>query len=227
MTKDEIRNRLFEIKDDEYKVFQLNLMPGVEPDTVLGVRTPLLRKFSKEVFKSKDYDDFLNDFPHKYYDEMNLHGFVLCEIKDYDKVVGELDKFLPYVNNWATCDLLNPKKAFAKNLDRLIIDIKRWIASEDTYTIRFGIEMLMSYFLDENFLPEYNDIVASVRSEEYYVNMMKAWYFATALAKQYDATISVIENRTLDEWTHRKSIQKARESYRITAEQKEYLKSLK
>ena len=227
MTKDEIRNRLFEMKDDEYKVFQLNLMPGVEPDTVLGVRTPLLRKFSKEVFKSKDYDDFLNDFPHKYYDEMNLHGFVLCEIKDYDKVVGELDKFLPYVNNWATCDLLNPKKAFAKNLDRLIIDIKRWIASEDTYTIRFGIEMLMSYFLDENFLPEYNDIVASVRSEEYYVNMMKAWYFATALAKQYDATISVIENRTLDEWTHRKSIQKARESYRITAEQKEYLKSLK
>ena len=227
MTKDEIRNRLFEMKDDEYKVFQLNLMPGVEPDTVLGVRTPLLRKFSKEVFKSKDYDDFLNDFPHKYYDEMNLHGFVLCEIKDYDKVVGELDKFLPYVNNWATCDLLNPKKAFAKNLDRLIIDIKRWIASEDTYTIRFGIEMLMSYFLDENFLPEYNDIVASVRSEEYYVNMMKAWYFATALAKQYDATISVIENRALDEWTHRKSIQKARESYRITAEQKEYLKSLK
>lgn len=227
MTKDEIRNRLFEMKDDEYKVFQLNLMPGVEPDTVLGVRTPLLRKFSKEVFKSKDYDDFLNDFPHKYYDEMNLHGFILCEIKDYDKVVGELDKFLPYVNNWATCDLLNPKKAFAKNLDRLIIDIKRWIASEDTYTIRFGIEMLMSYFLDENFLPEYNDIVASVRSEEYYVNMMKAWYFATALAKQYDATISVIENRALDEWTHRKSIQKARESYRITAEQKEYLKSLK
>lgn len=227
MTKDEIRNRLFEMKDDEYKVFQLNLMPGVEPDTVLGVRTPLLRKFSKEVFKSKDYDDFLNDFPHKYYDEMNLHGFILCEIKDYDKVVGELDKFLPYVNNWATCDLLNPKKAFAKNLDRLIIDIKRWIASEDTYTIRFGIEMLMSYFLDENFSPEYNDIVASVRSEEYYVNMMKAWYFATALAKQYDATISVIENRALDEWTHRKSIQKARESYRITAEQKEYLKSLK
>lgn len=227
MTKDEIRNRLFEMKDDEYKVFQLNLMPGVEPDTVLGVRTPLLRKFSKEVFKSKDYDDFLNDFPHKYYDEMNLHGFILCEIKDYDKVVGELDKFLPYVNNWATCDLLNPKKAFAKNLDRLIIDIKRWIASEDIYTIRFGIEMLMSYFLDENFLPEYNDIVASVRSEEYYVNMMKAWYFATALAKQYDATISVIENRALDEWTHRKSIQKARESYRITAEQKEYLKSLK
>lgn len=227
MTKDEIRNRLFEMKDDEYKVFQLNLMPGVEPDTVLGVRTPLLRKFSKEVFKSKDYDDFLNDFPHKYYDEMNLHGFILCEIKDYDKVVGELDKFLPYVNNWATCDLLNPKKAFAKNLDRLIIDIKRWIASEDIYTIRFGIEMLMSYFLDENFLPEYNDIVASVRSEEYYVNMMKAWYFATALAKQYDATISVIENRALDKWTHRKSIQKARESYRITAEQKEYLKSLK
>lgn len=227
MTAKEIRERLFEMQDLKYKDFQLNLMPGVEEDTVIGVRTPNIRKFAKEIFKSGSYDEFLSDFPHKYYDEMNLHGFILCEIKDYNKVIEELDRFLPHVNNWATCDLLSPKKAFAKNTDKLIEDIRRWVKAEDTYTIRFGIEMLMSFFLDDEFKSEYNDIVAEVESDEYYVNMMKAWYFATALAKQYDATVKYIENKRLDDWSHNKSIQKARESYRITDEQKEYLKSLK
>lgn len=227
MTCKEIRDRLFEMQDLDYKAFHLGLMPGVDPDTVIGVRTPLMRKFAKEVFKSGDYEEFFNDFPHEYYDEMNLHGFILCEIKDYDYVIKELDKFLPYVNNWATCDLVSPKKAFSKNLDRLLIDINRWVKSKDTYTIRFGIEMLMTFFLDEEFKPEYNEIVASVKSEEYYVKMMVAWYFATALAKQYEATIPYIEKHRLEEWTHRKSIQKAKESYRITKEQKEYLNTLK
>lgn len=227
MTAKEIRERLFEMQDLKYKDFQLNLMPGVEEDTVIGVRTPNIRKFAKEIFKSGSYDEFLSDFPHKYYDEMNLHCFILCEIKDYNKVIEELDRFLPHVNNWATCDLLSPKKAFAKNTDKLIEDIRRWVKAEDTYTIRFGIEMLMSFFLDDEFKSEYNDIVAEVESDEYYVNMMKAWYFATALAKQYDATVKYIENKRLDDWSHNKSIQKARESYRITDEQKEYLKSLK
>lgn len=227
MTSKEIRDRLFEMQDKEYKEFHLNLMPGVDPDTVIGIRTPLMRKFAKEVFKSGEYEEFFEDFPHKYYDEMNLHGFILCEIKDYDYVIKELNKFLPYVNNWATCDLISPKKAFSKNLDRLLVDINRWIDSGDLYTIRFGVEMLMTFYLDELFKPEYNDIVAAIESEEYYVNMMKAWYFATALAKQYEATIPYIEKHVLDDWTHKKSIQKARESYRITNEQKEYLKTLK
>lgn len=227
MNAKEIRKKLLEMQDLEYKSFHLNLMPGVDPDTVIGIRTPVLRKFAKEIFKSGDYADFFNDFPHKYYDEMNLHGFILSEIKDYDTVIKELDKFLPYVNNWATCDLLSPKKAFTKNLKRLLTDIDRWINSKDVYTIRFGIEMLMTFYLDNEFRTEYNDMVASVQSEEYYVNMMKAWYFATALAKQYEKTVPYIEKHILDDWTHRKSIQKARESNRITLEQKEYLKSLK
>lgn len=227
MNKEEIRARLFELQDLEYRLFQAKLMPGVELDNIIGVRTPALRAFGKELFKSGDYDSFLEEVPHKYYDEMNLHGFLLCELKDYDRVVAELDRFLPYVDNWATCDLMTPKKAFKKNLDRLEVDIQRWIKAKDTYTIRFGIEMLMCFFLDDAFDEKYLQWVAEVQSEEYYVKMMQAWYFATALAKQYEATLPYIENHRLEDWTHRKSIQKARESFRITPEQKEYLKSLK
>ncbi len=202
-------------------------MPGVDEDTVIGVRTPALRSLAKEIFKSGEYDDFLSEMPHKYYDEMNLHGFILCEMKDYDNVIAKIEVMLPYINNWATCDLISPKKAFKNNLDKLFVKINEWIKSTDTYTIRFGIEMLMTFFLDDLFKPEYLTLVSNVQSDEYYVNMMRAWYFATALAKQYDDTVKLIESKTLDVFTQNKSIQKARESYRITAEQKEYLNTFK
>ena len=227
MTNEEIRNRLFELKDEKYKEFTLKLIPGLEPDNVIGVRTPQIAKIAKEIIKSGDYSSFLDDCPHKYYEEMGIHVAIINSMKDYDSVIREIDRFIPYVDNWATCDGIKPRKAFSKNYDRLIIDAKRWIKSEHIYTKRFGIEMIMNFFLDDNFKREYNDLVASIRSDEYYINMMIAWYFATALAKQYNDTIPFIENRRLDEWTHKKTIQKARESYRITEEQKEYLKSLK
>ena len=227
MTNEEIRNRLFELKDEKYKEFTLKLIPGLEPDNVIGVRTPQVAKIAKEIIKSGDYSSFLDDCPHKYYEEMGIHVAIINSMKDYDSVIKEIDRFIPYVDNWATCDGIKPKKAFSKNCDRLIIDAKRWIKSEHIYTKRFGIEMIMNFFLDDNFKREYNDLVASIRSDEYYINMMIAWYFATALANQYNDTISLIENRRLDEWTHKKTIQKARDRYRITEEQKEYLKSLK
>lgn len=227
MTNEEIRNCLFELKDEKYKEFTLKIIPGLEPDNVIGVRTPQIAKIAKEIIKSGDYSSFLDDCPHKYYEEMGIHVAIINSMKDYDSVIREIDRFIPYVDNWATCDGIKPRKAFSKNCDRLIIDAKRWIKSEHIYTKRFGIEMIMNFFLDDNFKREYNDLVASIRSDEYYINMMIAWYFATALAKQYNDTIPFIENRRLDEWTHKKTIQKARESYRITEEQKEYLKSLK
>ena len=227
MTNEEIRNRLFELKDEKYKEFTLKIIPGLETDNVIGVRTPQVAQIAKEIIKSGDYSSFLDDCPHKYYEEMGIHVAIINSMKDYNSVIKEIDRFIPYVDNWATCDGIKPKKAFSKNCDRLIIDVKRWIKSEHIYTKRFGIEMIMNFFLDDNFKREYNDLVASIRSDEYYINMMIAWYFATALAKQYNDTIPFIENRRLDEWTHKKTIQKARESYRITEEQKEYLKSLK
>lgn len=227
MTNKEIEKRLFELQDLGYKEFHLNLVPGMDPDFVIGVRTPELRKLAKEIFKSGDYEGFLKELPHKHYEEMNLHGFILCEMKDYDRVISEIDRYLPYVDNWATCDLVSPKKAFKNNYDRLLTEIKKWMSSTETYTIRFGIEMLMSFYLDDMSKEEYLQWVADVKSDEYYVNMMIAWFFATALAKQYEATLPFIEKHVLDDWTHRKSIQKARESLRITKEQKEYLKTLK
>jgi len=222
----DIEQRIIELSDEKYRQFQLKLMPGVEPQMVVGVRVPLLRSLAKEIIKAGEGDGFIEKLPHSSYDAYNLHGFLLCEIKDYDRCIKEVDRFLPYVNNWATCDLLSPK-VFKKNTDRLIIDIKRWLSSKETYTIRFGIEMLMSHFLDEHFSQEYLEMVAKIRSEEYYVNMMIAWYFATALTKQYDATLPYIENGKLDKWTHNKTIQKAIESYRISGENKEYLRTLK
>lgn len=227
MTNEEIRNRLFELQDEKYREFTLKINPTLEPDAVIGVRSPQIVELSKEIIKSGDYASFLNDCPHKYFEEMNIHVVIINSMKDYDNVIKEIDRFIPYVDNWATCDSITPKKAFSKNTERLIIDIKRWIDSNHTYTKRLGIELIMKFFLDDPFKKEYNDLVASIRSDEYYVNMMIAWYFATALAKQYNDTIPFIENRRLDEWTHKKAIQKARESYRITDEQKEYLKSLK
>ncbi len=219
-----IRRRLFELQDLGYKEFHCRLMPGVEPDMVIGVRTPLLRAFAKELAKDGRVVEFLNDLPHRYYDERNLHGFIISETKDYDECIGQVERFLPIVDNWATCDLLSPK-AFKKKgcRSRLVVDIRRWMDSHEPFTIRFGIEMLMTHFLDDGFAPQYLEWVAAVRSEHYYVRMMVAWFFATALAKQWEAAVIYIEKRALDDWTHKKTIQKARESYRITAEQKEHL----
>lgn len=221
-----IKDRLFELQDLKYREFNSKLLPTVDKANIIGVRTPAIRALAKELFGTEEAKQFLGTLPHKYYEENNLHGFMLEKIKDYDECTAELDRFLPYVDNWGTCDLMNPK-VLGKHPDRLLADIKKWIASGDTYLIRFGVKMLMNVFLDENFREEYLELAASIMSEEYYVNMMIAWYFATALAKQYDRTLPYIEERRLPEWIHRKTIQKAVESYRITAEQKKYLKTFR
>lgn len=221
-----IESRLFELQDLEYKEFHSRLMPNVETERIIGVRTPNLRKLSKELAKEADIELFLGQLPHQYYEENNVHGFVIETFKDYDKVIEYLDRFLPYVDNWATCDMMTPK-IFGKHLPQLLEKIDEWIESDNTYMTRFGIRMLMNFYLEENFEQKYLEKVAGIRSEEYYVNMMIAWYFATALAKQYDTTVKVIENHQLDKWIHNKTIQKAVESNRITKQQKEYLKTLK
>ena len=221
-----IEKMLFEAQDAEYRLFQAKLMPGVDPARIIGVRTPVLRKMAKQLAKQDGIEAFLSGLPHQYYDENNLHGFIISECRDYAKAVSYVDALLPYVDNWATCDLLSPK-AFAKNRSLLAPDIDRWLASDETYTIRFGIEMVMSHFLDADFDPVWLQKIAVIRSDEYYVNMMLAWFFATALAKQWDAAIPYITEHALDRWVHNKTIQKAVESYRITPEQKAYLRSLK
>ena len=221
-----IEKELFKLQDKKYRDMQITIIPTVKAETIIGVRTPELKKFAKELYKSNNYKEFLNDLPHKYFDENQLHAFILGEIKDYDECLDSVNKFLPYIDNWATCDQSTPK-AFVKNSDRLIGEIKKWLKSKDTYTIRFGIGMLMRSYLDDNFKEEYLELVSRIKSDEYYVNMMIAWYFATALAKQYDSTIKYIENNKLDIWAHNKTIQKAVESYRVTNEHKDYLRSLK
>lgn len=221
-----IRARLFELQDLKYRDFQCKLMPTVSPETVIGVRTPDMRKLAKELSKTPEAMEFFKTLPHKYYEENNLHGFLIETIKDYDRAIEAIDTFLPYVDNWATCDLMSPK-VFKKHLPELYEKIREWLKSGLTYTVRFGIEMLMSFYLDEHFQPETLELVAGVKSSEYYVNMMIAWYFATALAKQYDVALPYIQEQRLDKWTHNKTIQKAIESYRITDEQKAYLRKLK
>ena len=225
-TEQTVQSRLFALQDLKYRDFQCKLMPTVDPDTVIGVRTPELRKLAHAFSKEPEAANFLQNLPHKYYEENNLHGLLIEGMKDYDQVISALDTFLPYVDNWATCDLMRPK-IFRKHLPELREQIKRWMVSDHVYTIRFGIEMLMTFFLDDQFQPEYLDWVAEVRSEEYYVNMMIAWYFATALAKQYDAALPYLREHRLEPWTHNKTIQKAIESYRITDEQKACLRSLR
>lgn len=201
-------------------------MPTVNSETVIGVRTPILREYSKEIAKNGHYEDFLKSLPHQYYEENNLHAFLIEKIKDYQTCINALNEFLPYVDNWATCDSMKPK-TLGKHTEELYSQIKIWIASDQTYTIRFGIEMLMNFYLDKDFKTEHLELVAKIRSDEYYVNMMIAWYFATALAKQYESTIPFLEKQTLSVWCHNKTIQKAIESYRITNEQKKYLRTLK
>ena len=223
---EEIRDALYAMQDVGYRDFQAKLIPNVEPDAIIGVRTPQLRAYAKELLKREDISIFLEDLPHPYFDENQLHAFIISGMKEYHATLDAVDRFLPYVGNWATCDQMSPK-VFKKHRDTLISAIERWIASEWTYTIRFGIGMLMEHYLDADFDPAYPQMVTDIRSEEYYVRMMVAWYFATALAKQYDVIIPYIEKQQLEPWTHNKAIQKAVESYRITPEQKVYLKSLK
>ena len=221
-----IQKRLFELSDEKNADFSAKLTPGIDREKFLCVRIPASRKLAKEIIKENEHKDFLNSLPHKYYDENILHSILISEIKDYDECIKYVDEFLPYVNNWAVCDTMSPK-AFKNKHERLMNDILRWVDSDQTYTIRFGLKILMAHFLDNDFKNEYLKIPAKIKSDEYYINMMIAWFYATALAKQWDSIIVYIENGVLDKWVHNKAIQKARESYRITAEQKEYLKSLK
>ena len=221
-----LEKELFELQDLKYRDFHSKLLPGIDKETIIGIRTPLLRKFTKEYAKTPEAELFMQELPHRYYEENNMHMMIASWIKDYEQCLAEVKRFLPYVNNWATCDLPAPK-VFAKHKDELLPEICSWIAADETYTIRYGIGMLMTFYLDEDFRPEYLKMAADVESEEYYVNMMIAWYLATALAKQWDAAIPYLEERKLPEWVHRKTIQKAIESYRITPEQKIYLKTLR
>ena len=221
----DIEKELFKLQDIKYRDFQGKLIPTVKLDTIIGVRTPELRNLAKKSIK-EDYSSFINELPHKYFDENQLHAFIISELKDYDECITYINKFLPYVDNWATCDQMSPK-VFKKHHDELLEQIKLWIKSKEEYTIRFGIGMLMSHYLDDDFKPEYLDMVSNIKSDKYYINMMIAWYFATALTKQYKNAILYIENNKLDIWTHNKAISKAIESYRITDEQKEYLRTLK
>ena len=226
MDMDAIQEKLFALQDLNYRQFQAKLMPTVDPEQIIGVRMPALRKLAKELKGTAEAEAFLDALPHRYYDENNLHGLLLCARSGYEETVAGLEDFLPHVDNWATCDLLSPR-AFRSHPPQLPGQLRRWLDSGDTYTVRFGLEMLMSFYLDECFRPEYLDWAAEVKSEKYYVRMMVAWYFATALAKQYDAALPYLTSRRLEQWTHNKTIQKAVESYRITPEQKDALRALR
>ena len=226
MDKTDLYAKMYDLRDLKYRDMQIKIIPAINPESVIGVRTPELRGIAKDFLKAGDYKDFLEELPHKYFEENQLHAFIISGIKDLNECMEELRRFLPYVDNWATCDQMSPK-IFKKHKEELLSHIKQWIDSERTYTIRFGVGMLMEHFLDDDYDPLYPDMVAKIRSEEYYVNMMIAWYFATALAKQYESILPFIEEKRLDDWTHNKAIQKSLESRRITEEQKLYLKSLK
>ena len=218
--------QLFELQDLSYKDFHKKLIPNIDEDNIIGVRTPVLRKFAKEFAKSELKDEFLNSLPHKYYDENNLHAFVIEAIKDYDECINKIDEFLPYIDNWATCDLLSPN-IFKKHKKEVYDKIKIWIKSDKTYTVRFAIVTLLANYLDDDFEEEMLTLVTDIKSEEYYINMAIAWYVSVALVKQYDSTIKLIQSKKLDKFTHNKSIQKAIESYRVDDDKKKYLRTLK
>ena len=221
-----IQERLFALQDEKYREFQRSLIPGLPRENIIGIRIPAMRKLAKEFVKEPEAAVFLKQLPHTYYDENILHALLVAEIKDYDTCVKEVERFLPHVDNWAVCDIFSPK-VFKKNRDRLIKKIKEWTASDHPYTCRFGMEMLMTHFLDEDFRVEYLEIPAEVHSEEYYVNMMIAWFYATALAKQPDAALPWLTEKRLDLWTHNKAIQKAVESRRIPPGMKQLLRGLR
>lgn len=223
----EITSSLFELQDEKYRSFHAKLIPEIEFDRIIGVRTPALRKYAKEAAKLPDVNQFLEELPHYYYEENNLHGELLCLLyKDIETLLDKLEIFLPYIDNWATCDLLSPK-LFKKNLPIVYERVKEWLKSQDTYTVRFGIVTLLSFFLDDAFEPEMLAMVAGIQTEEYYIKMAIAWYFSVAIVKQYETTLPYFENCKLDAWTHNKAIQKAIESYRVSDETKAYLRTLK
>lgn len=217
------------MQDKTYKDFHSKLMPTINSNSIIGVRVPVLRDYAKKLFKEysiESLNSFLKNLPHEFYEENNIHAFLIEKINNFDECIFYLEEFLPYIDNWATCDMLNPK-IFKTNCEKLLEKIYQWINSDSVYTVRFGIGMLMRYFLDEKFETKYLDLVTSINSEEYYINMMRAWFFATALAKQYEQILPYIKNYSLDKWTHNKTIQKANESFRITKDQKEELKKFR
>ena len=221
-----IVKRLFGMQDITYREFQASLMPTVDKDKIIGVRTPLLRSFAREIKGSGEAQSFMKVLPHGYYEENNLHGFLIEYIRDIDECISALNEFLPYVDNWATCDSMNPKvlKVYP---ERTLLEIEKWLSSEHTYTVRYGIKKLMDHYLDEHFDEKYLDTVAGIESDEYYIKMMKAWYFATALAKHYDETVIYLEKKELPLWEHNKTVQKALESYRVSEEHKNELRKLR
>ena len=226
MMINKIREDLFGLSDLQYRDFHSRLVPNLEKDSIIGVRTPDLKKYAKNVSSHNEIDVFLSDLPHKYYDENNLHAFIISEISDFDLCISRLFSFLPFIDNWATCDGLRPK-CFSKNRDKLSEKALGWISDDRTYIRRFGIQVIMNHYLDDRFDIKFHKVISSIKSDEYYVNMMIAWYFATALAKQYNDTVPFLENYSLDKWTHNKTIQKAVESLKISDDIKNYLKKLK
>ena len=226
MNKTELYRKLYELQDLKYRDMQMRIIPSIDPGSIIGVRTPALRTIAKEILRSGEYGEFLKELPHRYFEENQLQAFIISGIKDPEVCMQELERFLPYVDNWASCDQMSPG-IFRKHKALLLEHVRKWIRSDKPYTVRFGVGMLMQHFLDEDYDPQYPEMVSGIRSDEYYVRMMIAWYFATALAKQYDSILPYIEQKRLDPWTHNKAIQKSIESYRITDEQKAYLKTLK
>lgn len=221
----DIQKKLFEKQDKKYLDFQIKLVPNISPESMIGVRTPDMRAIAKDFAKTAQAADFLAELPHKYFEENLIHFFMISAIKDFDECVSAVEKFLPFVDCWPVCDQSSPK-VFKKNHERILPFIKKWIDSPHVYTARFGMRMLMNEFLGEDFKSEYLEWVAAKKGDDYYLKMMVAWFFATALAKQWDAAVPYIEKKMLADWTHKKTIQKACESYRITDKQKEYLKTL-
>ena len=226
ISEKQIQKQLFALADEDYKIFQQKLMPSVNPDTVIGIRTPKLRRFAAKFVKTEEAALFMSRLPHAYYEENNLHAFFIEKITDFERAVEELNRFLPYVDNWATCDMMSPK-IFSRSKEKLLPVIQNWIFSKHTYMIRFGIVMLMKHYLDEAFSPEYLQIVSSIHSEEYYIEMAQAWYFAEALVKQYDHALPYLQKRLLSHFVHNKTISKACDSFRIDQDKKAFLKSLR
>lgn len=221
-----ITKRLLESRNEEYRLFQSKLVPNISGDTIMGIKSPELKKIAKQIFESGEKDEFLSSLPHRYYEENLIHFFVIALIKDFDECIKRTEEFLPYVDCWPVSDQSSPK-VFKKNHNKLLPYIYKWISSNHVYTARFGIRMLMNEFLDDDFNGEYLELISHVKGEDYYLKMMVAWYFATALAKRYSDTIKYFENHLLDEWVHKKAIQKAIESYRISEEHKDYLRTLR
>jgi 3-methyladenine DNA glycosylase AlkD len=225
-TMDFVMEQLLEHQDETYGQFQRKLLPTIEPAKIIGVRTPVLRNMAKQLKEDARRNDFLSELPHTCFEENLLHGIIISENADFQSCIDQLERFLPYMDNWAVCDQTSPK-VFKKHREALLPYIRKWLTSEHVYTVRFAIGMLMRHFLEDDFKQEYLDMVTGIQSGEYYINMEIAWYMATALAKQWEAAIPYLEAKTMDKWVHNRTIQKARESYRITAAQKEYLKTLK